>query len=642
VWFAPVAVAVYPTAAAAQPPAVGGQLVMVRNLRATFMLKQERLDVTPSGAQVPRFTDELISPHVLVRAGVAILDPRILTLNLGADVRLDWRDRKSSVAELDNYGSQRNWRLDAMILGGRSAPFRVYYESGRSLLEQHLPAPVDGSPATTSRQRARQRSKGFIWDITTDRLPHIVAQGSVTQQRSLAGFLSARENRSEQRRLEVRATRDHRWLRYDLALTHDAIKVEVPALDLSSRSAVDTGRGSVNLTAGQSVRIGATVRTSRFQFDAANGERRARGFDGWGGGTSLFWQISPRWQLVTNYSLSTNLAEFAMSSREGAGSVQATVAVSGDAPVVNIERRTLFQESTSAIQFSSSRKGTTAAIGVRHVSLDPLPLGRSSLDTLTVGTARADHQRTVAGFGFSAGAEVAAGQVVSNRAEHAEYREVGGRLRVWQRVGFLYASADGSLRDTQAPSFHPVAGRTWDVGVRLQSDRPTWARATIAARRSLRLRDIVLRRGEDRIRQYTAAIRSGGVTVSFDYLDTDSSTHGLFDASLLEFVSPETLLLTRPELFGLLWASQRRSRHVSVRATLRRGLTTYANARFDRDTYQMQLDLDRQVGQAGLTWAVRQLYVEVAYEYLRYRSSLGAPASSRRLLVSVRRDITIF
>ena len=153
-------------------------------------------------------------------------------------------------------------------------------------------------------------------------------------------------------------------------------------------------------------------------------------------------------------------------------------------------------------------------------------------------------------------------------------------------------------------------------------------------------RDIVVQRGDDRTSAYSVGLAGSRFDVTYEYLDTDSTAVGLIETWLLQEMRPDQLLLTRPDLFGLLYATTQRTRMLSARLRVGRGLDVFARGRLDRRDYIGGYNLDQDVAQAGIVWGVRQLQVEAGWERFAYRSA-PSTSTNERFYVRVRRDILI-
>jgi len=199
---------------------------------------------------------------------------------------------------------------------------------------------------------------------------------------------------------------------------------------------------------------------------------------------------------------------------------------------------------------------------------------------------------------------------------------------------------DGGARWTTAPYFYPVGGESWYAGAEADFGVTKSARFRLAAKESFMQRDIVVQRGDDRASAYSAGISGPRFDVTYEYLDTDSTAVGLVETWLLQEMRPDQLLLTRPDMFGLLYATTQRTRMLSARLNVARGLDVFARGRLDRREYVGGYELDQDVAQAGIVWGVRQLQVEAGWERFAYTSAF-ATSTNERLYVRVRRDILI-
>ena len=615
------------------------QVFQVRGFRAVFGAGYEQATHTVVDGYNISYDDNLFAPLVTLQGSVAVLDPRIFNVDATLDLRLNLRQHRSESASYDDNDRLGNARVDMTLLAGRGAPLRLYYARADSRFQQR-PLTADVMPLDLARF-GEERTRGFSWDISPRRLPRVAVTGFHTRRRDYGSMLAGQDNDSEMGRFEARANQTHQIVRYDVSVTRDSTRFDYPQNGVSAGQTVDFLRAGTTLTPATTLSIDLSGRGSRYDFSAGDGIRRSRGFSGWGGDSSLRWNPSRHWEVLGTYSMSTNLAELALSSASGAEAArEVTLPAPDDGAAVSFSRRSLYQEGSGWLRYSSANRATTLAVGSHALSLDPLPFGMATLDVLRTVNVSADHRRHAAGFEMSAGLEAAYGDVRSSRGASSDYREGGGRVRLGRSAGRARAAVEGGLRRTTAPYLYPVGGESWFAGADIDVGVTKSARIRLAARQSLMVRDIVVQRGDDRTAAYSAGLSVPRIDVSYQYLDTDSTAVGLIETWLLTEMRPEQLLLTRPELIGLLYATRQRTRVLSARMTVIRGLDVFARGRLDRREYVGSLDLDQNVAQAGVVWGVRQLQVEAGWEQFGYVSASVA-STNKRFYVRVRRDVLI-
>jgi hypothetical protein len=615
------------------------QIVQLRGLRAVFGAGYEQANSKVVDGYQVSYDDNLFSPLLTLQGSVAVLDPGIFNLDATVDLRVNLREHRSTAESHDDNDRLGNARLDMTILSGRGAPLRLYYARSDSRFQQR-PLTADVMPLDLARF-GEARTKGFSWDVSPRRLPRVALMGFMTRRRDYGNMLAGQDNNSRMTRFEARANQMHQLARYEVSFTRDSTGFDYPLNGISSNQGIDFLRATTTVTPAKTLAIDLSARGSRFDFSAGDGIRRSRGFSGWGGDTAVRWNPSRRWEVTGSYSMSTNLAEMALSSSAGAEAAH-RVSLPGqpEGTTTSISRRSLYQEGSGWLRRVSDSRSTTIAVGVHALSLDPLPLGMATLDVLRTINASADHRLTAASVEVSAGAEAAYGEVRSSRGERSDYAEGGARLRLGRQSGRLRPAIEGGVRRTTAPYFYPVGGNSWNAGADIEVGITRTATLRAGARQSEMVRDVVVQRGKDRTRAYTAGLTGPRFDVTFEYGDTDSTAVGLVETWLLQEVRPDQLLLTRPDLFGLLYATTQRSRMLSARLNVARGLDVFARGRLDLRQYVGSYDLDQQVVQAGIVWGVRALQLEAGWEQLRYASAF-VTSTDKRLYVRVRRDVLI-
>jgi hypothetical protein len=155
---------------------------------------------------------------------------------------------------------------------------------------------------------------------------------------------------------------------------------------------------------------------------------------------------------------------------------------------------------------------------------------------------------------------------------------------------------------------------------------------------------VIFQRGDDRTDAYSLGLSGSRYELVFDYADTRSTAAGLLETTLLLEPRPDLALAARPELFGFLYASGQVLRGANLRVTVVSGLDVFGRGRADhieRPGLVADGDLDQTVAQLGALWSVRQLRVEVAWEYVDSRTALVS-TTNRRFYVRVRREFPLF
>jgi len=255
-----------------------------------------------------------------------------------------------------------------------------------------------------------------------------------------------------------------------------------------------------------------------------------------------------------------------------------------------------------------------------------------------------DVARSRGRFDTSVGGEAGAGQSTSNRGDTRPYGEVAGRARLGARFSRGALSGTGGARWNNGSYFNPVGGQAWYGTAEASADLASQFKVRGSASRSFLVRDVILQRGDDLTDAFNVAVSGTRYEAVFDYANTHSSVLGLLETTLLLEPRPDLALAAHPELFGFLYSSGQVLRGANLRLTLAKGLDIFGRARADHIERPMMVvgaDLDQTVGQFGALWSVRQLRVEIAWEYVDTRTALVS-TTNRRFYVRVRREFPLF
>jgi hypothetical protein len=583
------------------------------------------------------YDNSITSPMVRLQAALWLVDPRILTISALADLRFDRQRYEGDALATDTSNTLENYRVAAVLLSGRGSPLSVYVEESDLTLDQRQAPTATGDPLQLW-QSGRQSTRGFAWDLNSGRLPHVSASASVTDRTNLGSFLSGWDSDSREERLDLRADKEHRLLRYDVGYAHDRSRYDYPLATLSTSYSVDVVRGSLYLTPHDGLTLTGGGRMTRFGAGRVDELDRQRSFTGAGGNLGVQWSWSPRWRADAHYSMSTNESDLSLSRSAGpVGSAEA------DPTAVGIRRRFYYQDYDGRLTYTTAGGATAAAVFVRGLSLDPVEFGLPTLGTLTLAGGQVDVRRTVRGVDLTLGGEAAAGPSASSRGDTAVYHEASGRVQASRRTSHVTLSANAGVRNTGGSYFYPVSGRSWYGGVDASSEASRRFQVRGSASRTYLLRDVVVQRGDDRADALSVGVRGPRFDVATEYADTRSSAKGILETTLIAESDPELLLARRSALFGFLSASRQQRRSFDGRFTVVPGLELFARGRLDR----LELPgasgtglLDQHLAQAGAILGVRQLEVEVGWEYLEYWSE-AVSTVDRRFHVRVRRDVLV-
>jgi len=401
---------------------------------------------------------------------------------------------------------------------------------------------------------------------------------------------------------------------------------------------VDLLRGNLYVTPRQNLTLTGGGRMTTFGAGRIDDLDRQRSFTGAGGNVGMQWQWTPRWRVDAHYAMSTNESDLALSQVSGSiGPAE------GDQSGLTVRRRFIYQDFDGRMTYAAAGGSTVVSGFVRGLSLDPVALGLPTLDRLTVAGGQVDVHRTVSGFDLTLGGEAAAGPSSSSRGDSAVFHEESGRVQASRRTSRVSVSANAGIRNTGGSYFYPVTGQSWYGGVDLASEANRRFQLRGSASRAYLLRDVVIQRGDDRTDAFSAGLRGPRFDVAAEYADTRSTAKGVLETALITETNPELLLARRPELFGFLSASRQLRRSVDGRLTLLPGLDVFARGRLDRLELPERGStgfLNQNLAQVGAILGVRQLQLEIGWEYLEYWSQ-AVSTVDRRFHVRVRRDLLV-
>jgi hypothetical protein len=617
----------------------GSRLLQLRSFRTALGVGYDLVGTRVEDTAVYDYEDRMTSPIVTIQAGVSIIDPRILSIDGWMDLRLNWRKYDSDQLASNTRDALQNYRVNFLILSGRSAPLNLYLQRVDLALAQRQNAVQAGTLLDLS-QTGVQTTRGFSWDVAGgSRLPHLVATGDLTDRRDYGSFLAGWDSRSRQQRLELRADKANGATRYEASYSHERSKYDYPIAQISTDYAIDLVRGTTPLLVRPGLSVDGGGRLTRYSFGGLNVLERQRGLVSAGGFGGFSWTWSSHWRANARYNATSNESEVSVAVAPPADSPGAQGGAS-----VSARRRFLYQDFDARVTHTGGDGGLVTSVFARGLSLDPPSFVAPTLSTLRLVGLQVDAGRSRGRLDFSAGAEGAVGASTSNRGDDAPYREVGGRVRVAGRFSRATLSGNGGVRWNDGSYFHPVAGHAWYGGIETSLDLASELRVRASATRSFLLRDVVFQRGDDSSSAYSAGVSGTRYDIALDYTHTNSSAFGLVEAALLLEARPDLALAARPDLFGFLYASEQVLRGASARFTLLRGLDIVGRGRLDRirrPSSTTGFDLEQTVGQIGAVWGVRQMQAELGWEYIDYRT-LTVSTTNRRFYVRVRRDVPLY
>lgn len=561
-----------------------------------------------------------------INGSFAIVDPRLLNINAGADLQ------QSSVrrSTMKTGGSFWNYRVELATRTGPDAPLHLFANRATADLDLRPLGPQD---VPFGRTRGIRTSRGASWSVSTPRLPKFEFSAlSSRQEDDRDPQLGLNSSNSESRTM-FRALDDSGRMRYDVNYAHRSADYEVPQAQVGTQTSDDLLNATVHLTPGRTLAIDTSGRASRYRDDV-NGTGRS--FGGMGGGAAVRWQFRPQFSAAANYDFSTNIIEALVT-----GSVEATVPGIGGPVTGGLYRtHTLFQHADARVGYVTDRATIEAiARGISHGIPAFQPQTLSDLRTLG-GSIRGQHP--VHGFDLGAGFDFALGTAGSNRSLSEPYREFGGQASISRTLGqVVRITAEGSLRRNSRLIFYPLLLDSDAFSFRLESQSPQWAKALAAVRWSSGLRDGLDTAIRERHSSYTLGLSGSRYDLTLD-VGTDRALSLLQPPDVIgSRIEAAMLIATRPELYLNLFGGA--DQLGTLTATFRpfKGFSVRARALEQHRRYQGQDEWDLMGGQISGTYQLRELQIELGWERMD-SNSLLYNTRDRRYYVRIRRDVSVF
>ena len=604
-----------------------GEWVLPRALRATFGFNYQSVQVSQA---LGRMDERQRGGVVGVATAFAVLDPRILTIDFAGELQLSGTTSRSPLASFRNGNGLTSYRVDFGILAGLKAPLRVFADriSSNSHVE---PSGLTLDPARHT--RGLHQGLGFTWDVNVDRLPRIQVSASAGRQDDERNYLFGYSSRNDERRAEVRASRDHSRVRYDVNVAHGDVVYAVPDAGVRSETASDLLQATGRFRPSSRLDIDVHARASRFQFGVGGRDSQVSGAGAEG---------AARYHLRENLTASARYSVLEQRLRGRAVGRARCVAARRDA---GHDR-----DATAGADAVPRRRG---APGVRHTEPDSRRLHEDRLVRragVPVPDALRDHNRRRPS---ARRAQLARGLLARRSGRVCRYRAVesrrpaalprsGGRSRHDPECRRLAADrADATIRQVVRLAFFPVNLESRNANVRVETMRPGWARARATATRYDNLRDVLYSDSRDRHTGYSLGLAGNRYDLSLEVDQTD--THSLLLAPAVLGSRPDVAILvaSRPELFRNLLATGDSGSALSLQVRPLSGLHVEVRGRRQNQVYPglVRRPPERRAGVGD--YQIRDVQLEVGWEYFESSTSFG-DVRDRRLYVRVRRDITFF
>ena len=612
----------------AEKRSVAGEWIVPRALRASLGFNYQSARVAQTAGSLD---DRLLGGGASVVTSFAVLDPRILSVDFAGDFQASRATTEAYLASFRNTSGVQSYRLDVGILSGRRAPLRLWADRMSSTSDLR---PFGATLDPLRRTRGVRAGTGFTWDIDPDpALPHVQIAASAVRQLDERNYLFGYSSTNEERRAELRADRDYRLGRYDLQFTHAAFVYDVPAAGVRSDTRSDVLLATARLTPSRRLTVDLHGRGSRFLFGAGS---QASMVTGAGGDGAVRYDLPGHLAVSSRYSFSNNAFEAALSGRLDAGQPGAT-------PVTNASQlttRTVFQDGEGRVEYAT--RPLTAAAIVKGVSFDVPASQPATLTALRTagGLVRAQHAWHV--VGVTAGGDMAAGTARSNQGAAQRYREAGLDVGVsLDAARTMHFGVDGSARRVARLSFFPVTLDTVTGTLRFETLRPAWARLRASITRFDSRRDIMLSDARDRHTGYGLGLAGGWYDLSADINQADSRSLLLAPGVLGSRPEVAILIASRPEIFGNLLASSDLTRVFGLQLRPIDGLQIQARARRQEQRYPGLFGFRLSGGQAWASWQLRELQLEVGWDFFDSWTSFGT-VRDRRVYVRIRRNLVFF
>ncbi len=604
-----------------------GAWIQPRALRASFGFNYQSAYVRQA---LGAMDERLRGGFGTIAASLAILDPRILTVDFAGDLQLATTNSRQPLASFRYKNGLASYRLDFGVLTGLKAPLRVFADRVSSNSDL-APSGVTLDPARHT--RGVRRDLGFTWDVNADRLPRIQVSASAGRQDDERNYLFGYSSINDEQRAEIRASRDHAHGRYEVDFTHGDFVYDVPAAGVRSETGSDLFQATGRLTPSPRLALDVHARATRFRFGV--GDRSSR-VSGMGADVAARYRLRENLAAAARYSYSDNAFEAALSGQIGTSQPGATPVTT----TAQLQERTRFHDGEARLEYST--QPLTLGAVVKTISFGVPQYLATTLSDLTTGGGLLRLERTWHGVSWHVGADAALGQARSNRAEQQPYREAGAEAGIGRNAaGWVHFGADASVRQIGRLAFFPVNLDARNVNIRLETTRPGWARLRALVTWFDNLRDVLYTDARDRHTGYSLGLAGGRYDISLEVDQAD--THSLLLAPAVLGSRPDVAILiaSRPELFRGLLAAGDRSRALALQLRPLSGLQIEARARRQDQVYPGLFGVRLKGAQAWATYQIRDVQLEFGWEYFDSATSFGN-VRDRRLYFRVRRDLTFF
>jgi hypothetical protein len=604
-----------------------GDWVALRALRGSFGFNYQSVAVR----QTLGGMDERLRGGVgTIAASLAILDPRILTIDFAGDLQLSTTTSRAPLASFTNTNGLSSYRLDFGVLTGRNAPIHVFADRVSSV-DTLVPSGETLDPAR--RTHGVRSGLGFTWDINSRRLPHIQVSASTGRQSDDRNYLFGYSSTNVDQRAEVRASREYARGRYDLNFTHGNFVYDVPGAGVRSETSSDIFQAAARLTPSSRLSLDLHARATAFRFGTGSRDSQVSGA---GADVAARYKIGEHLAAAGRYSFSNNAFEAALSGQIGTSQPGATPVTAAS----QLQERTQFHDGEARLEYST-RPFTVAAV-TKTVSFGVPAYLADTLSELTTAGGLLHMERTWHGLSWQMGGDAQVGQARSNRSVQQPYREAGATAGINRNMaGWVRFGVDASVRRVSRLTFFPVNLDARHANLHIETTRPGWARLRATVTRFDNLRDVLYSDSRDRHTGYSLGLAGGRYDVSVEIDQTD--THSLLLAPSVLGSRPDVAILiaSRPDLFGNLLAAGDHSRALSLQLRPLAGLQLEARARRQEQVYPGVYGVELKGAQAWASYQIRDLQLEFGWEYFDSSTSFGH-VSDRRIYARVRRHVTIF
>ena len=580
----------------------------------------------------PSSTNQSADWRAEAAGSLAILDRRVLAVDYAVGFQNVGADTLTAATESRNTLRAANLSLAATLLAGRSMPLRVYFN--RASTGSRTSVLLPETPESLQDATGSHSTVGAGWDLNIPSLPKVRLLASQDSRSDERNWVFGQSQWTTQRLAEARVTDNRAAVSYDASYRLEDYRLTIPDVAIDSQTSQQMLAGSLSLQPVPTWRVDLGGRMNRYTFGA-----NTRLAESSGSGVNGVVRFMPTRRLFASasYALSTNATEALLSGNLDPGQIPADIAgpssIRHRFAAVDAEARVGYAHDTASIE-SFARY---FSLGVPNIG--PATLSRQQ----TVGMlVRAD--RRLAGFHLNGLVEGEFGTAISTRSTEEPIQAGGVQASLSRQAGSVLSfTLEGAASRRSRVIFYPGELSSQSAGVRVEAQRPAWARLSAGARWFDVVRDSGRADFNDRFAGWSAGVSGRRYNVSAEVNGGDAHSLSLSPNLLARRVDLAILLDRQPEWFGALLLSTVRSRQVSARIEPWRRLQIQGIVLRESRSYPGLFDQAFDTQQISLVYALRQVQLEAGWGRYAVASSLASgDYRNQRFFVRARRDITIF